>query len=131
MTQARLSNAAADIHLQAEEEEALNPGVVRKHLKTWGLSSASAGHSTPSRPHQGPGPHQGDEFEDVTAFREAVDRHSQLVNPGSLLLLRRPNVNNVQLECRNSHTGCRYEFYAALHPPAEDDIRRVTVTDVS
>lgn len=80
--------------------------------------------------HQGPGPHPGDEFADEAAFRAAVEVHTQIVNPGSSLEMRKMK-NNRQIQCRNYHTGCRYEFYAALHPPAEDGTRRVIVTDVS
>lgn len=80
---------------------------------------------------RGPGPHVGHVFEDEDEFKEAVKKHSEAVNPGSLLDFKRPGINNVQMSCRYWHTGCRYEFYGALHPPDDFANRRITVTDVS
>jgi hypothetical protein len=113
---------------QAEEEEALNPDLARKRATAEG-----SGNDTFVLPAalRGPGPHVGHVFEDEEDFREAVKKHTVAVNPGSFLKFKRPGINNVQMLCRYSHTGCRYEFYGALHPPDEFGNRRVTVTDVS
>lgn len=68
-------------------------------------------------------------YELPKAFLSEVEEHSKRYYPGTKLKMSLKE-KSVTINCRNDHTGCRYEFHAAWFVDT-DGVRKLKITDVS